>query len=101
MPLRKTPFKSFGAQGESGIRAAFLGYFSLAEQRKVSRLSGRDPTSKSSRRASDTFYPLTPTLSRKERALKNHSNQFSINNPGTRSNSRRLLLTNIKPWLRA
>jgi len=32
----------------------FFGYFLLATQKKVSRLSVREPTSKSSRRASDT-----------------------------------------------
>ncbi len=38
----------------------FFGYFLLATQKKVSRLSVREPTSKLSRRASDTQLIKSP-----------------------------------------
>ncbi|OQW74693.1 MAG: hypothetical protein BVN35_10040 [Proteobacteria bacterium ST_bin11] len=46
-PLLPTLDKRYGAQGESGISGVVsFGYFSLDKQRKVSRLSVREPTSK-------------------------------------------------------
>jgi len=46
-PLLPTLDKRFGAQGQSGISGVVsFGYFSLDKQRKVSRLSVREPTYK-------------------------------------------------------
>ncbi|WP_174893223.1 hypothetical protein [Methylomonas koyamae] len=52
--LSKTPFKACGAQGTSGMGWLFLGYFLLAKQKKVSRLSVREPIYKQTGRDSDT-----------------------------------------------
>jgi len=43
-PLLPTLDKSFGAQDQAASGWLFFGYFLLAKQKKVSRLSGRDPT---------------------------------------------------------
>ena len=52
--LPKTPFKSSERRIKAAWGCLFFGYFLLAKQKKVSRLSGRYPTSNKTRRDSDT-----------------------------------------------
>jgi len=60
-PLSATPFKSSGAQGISGIRAAFsLDTFFWPRKRKYRGWSVREPTLKTSRRDSDTVLGNLP-----------------------------------------
>jgi len=43
MPFRKTPFKSEERREKAAWGGLSFGYFSLADQRKVSRLPVREP----------------------------------------------------------
>ncbi len=62
-PFRQPPVKARNAGSKRQPGRLSFGYFSLAEQRKVSRLRGRDPDS-INRRASDTLLKVLGYYSR-------------------------------------
>jgi len=81
-PLRKTPFKPEERRIKAASGSPFLWILSFGEAKESIAAVGPRTDIQSSRRDSDT---------------SNQTSQFYIINPGTHSNSRKLLLTKIKP----
>jgi len=81
-PFEKPLTKVTARRIDAAWGAVFFGYFLLGKQKKVPRLSGRDPTSKTIRRDSDTTHqaykplksstPETPIGLFRTTNLKNH-----------------------------